>query len=501
MFDTNGVLFEYDLSGDSPSLIAKKELVDECCALGLSMDPLGTEVVVGSDEFSEAQRFSLPDLTPLPGYPVSPWTTASFSPDGQYVAGVGISGTPEIRVFPKGSAEPVSEFDLVPGAPRGLETLAITPDGQKLFATAWDCCQVWFHIVDAPTEPLPPPELSIAVDQDPIPVGYPFLLSSHLEFPEGPAAGETVRFFMNEQEIGSAITDENGDALLEPIPPQGGGDRTFQSYWPGDPEHRSGASAPLVVAFAMFASSLTIDISPEPALVGEEVTISGTLSMDPPGDPSNQTIHVARRVPEGPIIPVGDVLTQPDGTYSISDQPPDAGTFEYQVTWDGDSGHQPAYVSDSVLVRSQSVGDDFNGDGYADLASGIVGEDVGGLEDAGAVSVIYGSSTGLTDIGNQFWTQDSAGIQDSVEASDFFGYAVAAGDFNADGFGDLAIGAADDDVGTLVDGGVVNVLYGSAAGLHLDRQPALVAGQHGNPGLRRGVRLLRHLSGHRGPQR
>ena len=48
-------------------------------------------------------------------------------------------------------------------------------------------------------------------------------------------------------------------------------------------------------------------------------------------------------------------------------------------------------------------------------------------------------------------------------------YAAAAGslqaDFNHDGFADLAVGAPFEDVGTIPDGGAVNVLYGSAGKL------------------------------------
>jgi hypothetical protein len=43
--------------------------------------------------------------------------------------------------------------------------------------------------------------------------------------------------------------------------------------------------------------------------------------------------------------------------------------------------------------------------------------------------------------------------------------AAASGDFNGDGFADLAVGAPYEDVGTVADAGAVNVLYGSAAGL------------------------------------
>jgi hypothetical protein len=42
---------------------------------------------------------------------------------------------------------------------------------------------------------------------------------------------------------------------------------------------------------------------------------------------------------------------------------------------------------------------------------------------------------------------------------------LAAGDFDGDGFDDLAIGVPEEDVGGASDAGAVNVLFGSAAGL------------------------------------
>src|SRR4029453_7631473 len=108
---------------------------------------------------------------------------------------------------------------------------------------------------------------------------------------------------------------------------------------------------------------------------------------------------------------------------------------------------------------------DFNGDGFADLAVGVPFEDVVAINDgAGAVNVLYGSSTGLTASGDQFWTQDATGT-DTSEAGDNFGGFVATGDFDGDGFTDLAIGVPFENVGAIVNAGAVNVLYGSNVGL------------------------------------
>jgi hypothetical protein len=111
----------------------------------------------------------------------------------------------------------------------------------------------------------------------------------------------------------------------------------------------------------------------------------------------------------------------------------------------------------------------FNGDAYADLVVGIPSEDVGTVRDAGSVTVIYGSAAGLTATGNQFWNQDSPNIKDQAETHDLFGRHEGVGDFNGDGYFDLAVGAVSEDVGTVQDAGAVNVIYGSAAGLTASR--------------------------------
>jgi hypothetical protein len=103
---------------------------------------------------------------------------------------------------------------------------------------------------------------------------------------------------------------------------------------------------------------------------------------------------------------------------------------------------------------------DFNNDGFTDLAVGAPSETVGAVEEAGAVNVMFGSASGLTGTGSQLFTQDSPGVGSSVEPTDSFGLALAAGDFNNSGTDDLAVGAAAESVGTVQFAGAVNVLYG-----------------------------------------
>jgi len=122
-----------------------------------------------------------------------------------------------------------------------------------------------------------------------------------------------------------------------------------------------------------------------------------------------------------------------------------------------------AAVAKAAAISAES---DFNNDGFSDLAIGIPGQTLGtGTFSAGAVSILYGRAAGLTGAGSQYLTQNTRGVSSTAEPQDRFGSTLAAGDFNNDGFADLAISVPQESIG-LVDGaGAVNVLYGSAAGL------------------------------------
>jgi hypothetical protein len=111
---------------------------------------------------------------------------------------------------------------------------------------------------------------------------------------------------------------------------------------------------------------------------------------------------------------------------------------------------------------------DFNGDGYSDLTVGAPFEMVDGIPSAGQVDVLFGGPSGLqtTSPPTQVWNQNSPGMAgDGAENDDEFGYFVGGSDLNGDGYGDLAIGLRYEDVGTVMDSGAVNVLYGGPGGL------------------------------------
>jgi hypothetical protein len=104
---------------------------------------------------------------------------------------------------------------------------------------------------------------------------------------------------------------------------------------------------------------------------------------------------------------------------------------------------------------------DFDGDGIRDVAVGAPGKTVNGQAGAGIVYVMRGQQFSLN--GVQTLTQESGG--ETSEAQDGFGQVLATGDFNHDGFADLAVGVPGEDLLGHTDAGVVILFRGSPAGL------------------------------------
>ena len=140
-------------------------------------------------------------------------------------------------------------------------------------------------------------------------------------------------------------------------------------------------------------------------------------------------------------------------------------TVQGNQLWHQDSPGIPSSTETNDFFGAALAAGDFNNDGFFDLAIGVPGESTSSVQTAGVVHVLYGSPSGLIALGNQLWHQDSPGIPGNRETNDFFGAALAAGDFNNDGFFDLAIGVPGESYGPVAGAGVLHVLYGSVSGL------------------------------------
>ncbi|HHH47012.1 MAG TPA: carbohydrate-binding protein [Thiotrichales bacterium] len=118
-----------------------------------------------------------------------------------------------------------------------------------------------------------------------------------------------------------------------------------------------------------------------------------------------------------------------------------------------------------VFAAGNALRADFNGDGYQDLVVGMPGKDVADVEKAGAVQILFGSADGVNKAASQVLDLGIPGSPLDPEPGDAFGAVVAAGDFDADGYADLAIGLPSRNRHR----GLTLVYYGSAEGLNTQR--------------------------------
>jgi hypothetical protein len=75
-----------------------------------------------------------------------------------------------------------------------------------------------------------------------------------------------------------------------------------------------------------------------------------------------------------------------------------------------------------------------------------------------------GNSSGLSDGDDRVWYQGSY-FNTLPETNDRFGYTLAAGDVDGDGYDDLVIGTPYEHIGSTGDAGMVQIFYGASFGI------------------------------------
>ena len=122
--------------------------------------------------------------------------------------------------------------------------------------------------------------------------------------------------------------------------------------------------------------------------------------------------------------------------------------------------------SSASAAAAASVREDFDGDGYQDLATAAPGGAVGGQADAGYVVITYGSASGPGPSSRTtVVSQNTAGVPDTAESGDRFGGALTARDLDGDGLTDLAVSSPGESEVEWSTPGSVTVLWGRAGGL------------------------------------
>ncbi|MFF3612961.1 FG-GAP and VCBS repeat-containing protein [Streptomyces sp. NPDC002580] len=199
------------------------------------------------------------------------------------------------------------------------------------------------------------------------------------------------------------------------------------------------------------------------------------------------------------IYPNGDTegMEEDPGTIKIYYGSPAGPSATRTKTITQDTAGVPGVSEKGDRFGARLSAGDVNGDGYADLAVGVPGEAVGSVTKAGSVVLLKGGKGGLTGTGAQAFHQNTAGVPGAVEKGDVFGGSVRLLDVTGDGKADLTTGAPGENLGTIVNGGAVWLLRGTASGLTAAKSFAQNPVDLGSPATK--AQFGMNLAGENGP--
>ena len=187
-----------------------------------------------------------------------------------------------------------------------------------------------------------------------------------------------------------------------------------------------------------------------------------------------------------PVLTAGRVSGDTKADLVVTGQKPNSDQLATAVYYKGTASG----LSKAGTLRAATTAaiGDLDKDGYGDIVLGNPAEPDSepSASTGGKIHVIYGTGSGPSADRRVSYTQNSTGVPDSSEYGDRFGAALAIGDFDKNGYADLAVGAPGESFGDDSDyvssAGAITLLRGSASGLTTTGAVFLTQDSTGVPG-------------------
>jgi YVTN family beta-propeller protein len=153
------------------------------------------------------------------------------------------------------------------------------------------------------------------------------------------------------EQLPAVTTDSQGAFRIVDTPTQGGRYVYTVSWDVGSPVYAP-ASATHEVTVSSTDSHVT-GVVEQPAYAGEPFRVSGGISYDVGSCQGPTTIHVTRRIGDGPVEQRPDVTTNASCSFGFDDILATPAAVAYTFTWDGNTSHQGSSVTVSGTVSKQ----------------------------------------------------------------------------------------------------------------------------------------------------
>lgn len=276
----------------------------------------------------------------------------AISPDGTSIMGAQYSnGVSSVSVFDAATGENTFTY-----ADSGREVFAgaLTSIGKAAFALVKDASNR-VYLWRLPDVDLPASTLTLTAPYTADAVA-PLTLTGQLTLTDGSAPGEQRVKVARRLEsldgngpsepVAEVTTATDGTFTLTDALPTAGNFR-YEAVWDGTTEHQWTRAYRYVTA-AKVKSSISLD-APSSATVFEPLTLTGRLVLANGKPPGEQHLTVTRTSPNGTRLTLSTV-TAADGTFTVTDTPPNAERHSYQVSWSGNATYELSYTTRSVLV-------------------------------------------------------------------------------------------------------------------------------------------------------